>query len=631
MQAIQELRTPFQTPPVATMALSRYVHSARCLRRTPVTVSRPSSLSPSPLVRVPGAGFAPPSAPPFASYRCLSFLLAGPPRTCQNHRRSQQSGSNHPHNRDVASPRATATSSSLPLPLPLPLLQSPYSTSTSSLLQSHSASPQQHSSPPPEPPKSRTPSFDREVAQLAALPLHPLTLSDLVRFGKPPLSPDLLLASASFTLRVLPIRLARRIISLRNLPYIVVSNPHISQIYNNYLHSLRLLLSFPKTDFPSTLKEESRFNDVLTEIVDTHRNTIPTLARGFSECKRYVNSDSITDFLEEHLRARIGTRLLAEQHLALHDASLTQDGRTLPGVQANDPKASTYIGTIDTHLNPTAIVKYCADFVADICELRYGQRPTVVVDGMTDAKFAYVPSHLEYILTELLKNAFRATIEKGNVDRPVIVTIASAEMDENDSDSDSDSDDEVFPQYASKRSGFSSKSGSAIRMLENGNSRDDNDGFSVAKPGTEVQGDGLKTDSMGMYGSYASSDVDASETMKAEAARAITIRIRDRGGGIAPEHLPLIFKYSFTTFNSANTIGSGGYTSNMGGDSGGMDAISSAMNEVEASTIAGLGFGMGLSRSYAQFFGGDLKVESLFGWGTDVYLGLRGLDVDRRR
>lgn len=60
----------------------------------------------------------------------------------------------------------------------------------------------------------------------------------------------------------------------------------------------------------------------------------------------------------------------------------------------------------------------------------------------------------------------------------------------------------------------------------------------------------------------------------------------------------------------------------------GMDAISSAMNEVESSTIAGLGFGMGLSRSYAQFFGGDLKVESLFGWGTDVYLGLRGLAVD---
>ncbi|RVD81950.1 uncharacterized protein DFL_009796 [Arthrobotrys flagrans] len=575
------------------MALSRYICGRCFLRRSP---------------RNPGNTNhhrfdVNSSASAFAVSRGFSSLSSpGPPgSTCQS--RSQSRSSNRCQlNRNVTSPRATATSSS-----------SFYSTQSSQSVSSSRSS---------GPPQSRTPSFDREVAQLAALPLHPLILSDLVRFGKPPLSPDLLLASASFTLRVLPIRIARRILSLRNLPYIVVSNPHISQIYNNYLHSLRLLLSFPKENFPNNLKEEARFNDVLSEIVDTHRNTIPSLARGFSECKRYVAPDVTTDFLEEHLRARIGTRLLAEQHLALHDASLTSDGHTLPGVQATDPKASlsTYIGTIDTHLNPTSIVKYCADFVGDICDMKYGLRPTVIVDGMTDAKFAYVPSHLEYILTELLKNAFRATIEKGNVDKPIIVTIASAGMekyddDDDDDESDSDSDDE----------GRSSP----IKMLENGDSpgMQQDDWFSVARPGTEVQGDGLKSDILGIYGNSGTGDSSGVDTMRAEAARAVTIRIRDRGGGIAPEHLPLIFKYSFTTFNNSTTVGgNGGYGSN---DAGGLDVISTAMNEVESSTIAGLGFGMGLSRSYAQFFGGDLKVESLFGWGTDVYLGLRGLDVDR--
>ncbi|KAF3229842.1 hypothetical protein TWF191_000751 [Orbilia oligospora] len=560
------------------MALSRYI----CSRCFPSSRNRNTNLHRR-------LDFNSGSASVFAVSRGFSSLALalrnpGPPRsTCQS--RSQSRSSNRSqHNRNVTSPRATATSSS----------PSSYSTQSSQSVSSSSSS----SSPSPRSsglPQSRTPSFDREVAQLATLPLHPLTLSDLVRFGKPPLSPDLLLASASFTLRVLPIRIARRILSLRNLPYIVVSNPHISQIYNNYLHSLRLLLSFPKENFPSSLKEEARFNDVLSEIVDTHSNTIPSLARGFSECKRYVAPDVTTDFLEEHLRARIGTRLLAEQHLALHDASLTSDGHTLPGVQATDPKASlsTYIGTIDTHLNPTSIVKYCADFVGDICDMKYGVRPTVIVDGMTDAKVAYVPSHLEYILTELLKNAFRATIEKGNVDKPIIVTIASAGMERYDDGSDSDSDDEG--------------SSSPIKMLENGESSEmqQDDWFSGVRPG----------------------DSSGADTMRAEAARAVTIRIRDRGGGIAPEHLPLIFKYSFTTFNNSTTVGgNGGYGAN---DAGGLDVISTAMNEVESSTIAGLGFGMGLSRSYAQFFGGDLKVESLFGWGTDVYLGLRGLDVDR--
>ncbi|KAK6534935.1 hypothetical protein TWF281_006235 [Arthrobotrys megalospora] len=571
------------------MALSRYICGRCLLRRSPVARLRNRNHH-HPLTATVDS-----SASVFAVSRGFSSVNPGPSRgTCQN-RSQSRSSSRSQLNRNVTSPRATATSSSYS-----------YSTKPSQSISSSSSGP----------PQSRTPSFDREVAQLATLPLHPLTLSDLVRFGKPPLSPDLLLASASFTLRVLPIRIARRILSLRNLPYIVVSNPHISQIYNNYLHSLRLLLSFPKENFPSNLKEEARFNDVLSEIVDTHRDTIPSLARGFSECKRYVAPDVTTDFLEEHLRARIGTRLLAEQHLALHDASLTSDGHTLPGVQATDPKASvsTYIGTIDTHLNPTTIVKYCADFVGDICDMKYGVRPTVIIDGMTDAKFAYVPSHLEYILTELLKNAFRATIEKGNMDKPIIVTIASAEMERDDDGSDSDSDDEG--------------SSSPIKMLENGNSGMQEDNwFSVVRPGTEVQGDGLKSDILGVYGSSGTGDSSGADTMRAEAARAVTIRIRDRGGGIAPEHLPLIFKYSFTTFNNSTTVGgNGGYGGN---DPGGMDVITHAMNEVESSTIAGLGFGMGLSRSYAQFFGGDLKVESLFGWGTDVYLGLRGLDVDR--
>ncbi|KAK6506710.1 hypothetical protein TWF481_005169 [Arthrobotrys musiformis] len=588
------------------MALSRYACGRCFLRRGPGIRNRNHHRFGFDFDYRSSASAVPATA--FAVSRGFSSLgpSTGPPRgTCQSRSSQSRSLDCSQHSRNVTSPRATATSSSR------------FFSTQSSQSSSSPTSPQSGRSSG-LPPQSRTPSFDREVAQLATLPLHPLTLSDLVRFGKPPLSPDLLLASASFTLRVLPIRIARRILSLRNLPYIVVSNPHISQIYNNYLHSLRLLLSFPKENFPSNLKEEARFNDVLSEIVDTHSNTIPSLARGFSECKRYVAPDVTTDFLEEHLRARIGTRLLAEQHLALHDASLTSDGHTLPGVQATDPKASlsTYIGTIDTHLNPTSIVKYCADFVGDICDMKYGVRPTVIVDGMTDAKFAYVPGHLEYILTELLKNAFRATIEKGNVDKPIIVTIASAGMERYDdgSDSDSDSDDE---------------DGSSSIKMENDHSSGIqlDDWFSAVRPGTEVQGDGLKSDILGIYGSSGTGDSSGADTMRAEAARAVTIRIRDRGGGIAPEHLPLIFKYSFTTFNNSTTVGgNGGYGGN---DSGGLDVISTAMNEVESSTIAGLGFGMGLSRSYAQFFGGDLKVESLFGWGTDVYLGLRGLDVDR--
>ena len=36
------------------------------------------------------------------------------------------------------------------------------------------------------------------------------------------------------------------------------------------------------------------------------------------------------------------------------------------------------------------------------------------IDGHTNAQFAYLPLPLEYILPELLKNSFRATIEHHN-------------------------------------------------------------------------------------------------------------------------------------------------------------------------------------------------------------------------
>ncbi|KFY05919.1 hypothetical protein V491_08952, partial [Pseudogymnoascus sp. VKM F-3775] len=99
---------------------------------------------------------------------------------------------------------------------------------------------------------------DDPVTSLASKPLHSFSLADLVRHGRPPLSTEALLASANFTLSLLPIRLAHRIQALRNLPYIVVSNPNISRIYANYQHSLSTLLPYTDTHI-SSLADEVKF------------------------------------------------------------------------------------------------------------------------------------------------------------------------------------------------------------------------------------------------------------------------------------------------------------------------------------------------------------------------------------
>jgi signal transduction histidine kinase len=365
-------------------------------------------------------------------------------------------------------------------------------------------------------------------------------------------------------LALLPARLAHRIQSLRNLPFIVVSNPHISKIYNNYLHSLSTLLPWHQKRI-ATAEEEEQFTDVMADLVQTHSNTIPTLAQGFLECRKYIDPADVTKFLDQHLRARIGTRLIAEQHLALHMAS-TQDSRNLPDM------LDSHIGVIDTKLRPATIVRSCEGFVAEICELKYGVRPTVIINGEVDAEFAHVPVHLEYIITELMKNAFRATVESGHEREPIEVTIAAA------------------PDVPT------TKLDSLRQMSVNSETNYD---FSQ---------DGLME--------YCDSSEGAIGPLN-EAAQTITLRIRDRGGGISPETLPSIWSYSFTTFNNDEASAA------VNGNVDGLNALTNSGGA--GSSIAGLGYGLPLGRAYAEYFGGGIAVQSMFGWGTDVYLSLQGV------
>lgn len=376
-----------------------------------------------------------------------------------------------------------------------------------------------------------------------------MALADLVRHGRAPLPAEALFSSANFTLSLLPIRLAHRIQALRNLPFIVVSNPHIAQIYNNYVHSLSTLLPYQERRI-TNLEDEIQFTEVMADLVQTHSNTIPILARGFLECRKYISSGDITRFLDEHLRARIGTRLIAEQHIALHLSSQPHNGGA---ITPQEHDQSSYIGVIDTALRPAEIVRHCEAFVGEICELKYGVRPAVIINGQPETKLTHVPTHLEYIITELLKNAFRATVESGKEKEPIEVTIAAA-------------------------------------------------------PDTLDASDGT----------CSTDDVDHIPNMSS--IPGVTIRIRDRGGGISPEVLPSIWAYSFTTF--ADEL-STDMESTGNGNADALNVISGAGGD--SSSLAGLGYGLPLGRAYAEHFGGGVQVQSLWGWGTDVYLKLKGL------
>ncbi|KAJ8507851.1 hypothetical protein ONZ45_g9828 [Pleurotus djamor] len=95
-----------------------------------------------------------------------------------------------------------------------------------------------------------------------------------------------------------------------------------------------------------------------------------------------------------------------------------------------------------------------------------------------------------------------------------------------------------------------------------------------------------------------------------EGSEDITIKISDEGGGIPRSAIPLIWTYMYTTMEN--------------------QAIDQDFHASDfKAPMAGFGYGLPLSRLYARYFGGDLRLISMDGFGTDVYIHLNRLSSSR--
>jgi 26S proteasome regulatory subunit T1 len=389
----------------------------------------------------------------------------------------------------------------------------------------------------------------QEVSQLLANysshPPRPLNLSTLLSFGRP-LTPESVLASVSYALSELPRRLATRVRSLEALPFIVGTNPYVASTLNAYRDSFRWLAAYPPIH---TLEENAKFASQLEGLVQSHANDIPTMAKGFQECSRYMSPTQVSNFLDGAIRNRIAVRLIAEQHIALSQA-------------LNSPEQnSTCTGVVNRVCSPREMIRMCSSYVSDLCEATLGASPPILIDGHVDATFPYIPVHLEYMLTEILKNSFRATVE-----------------------------------HHQKR--YRSSPLPPVRIT-------------ISPP-------------HGLLGSMSGTSF-------------LSLRIRDQGGGVSPSNMARIFSYAFTTAGrGAEDDGGGPYAAqHVGGSAaiGAGDSGETLFGEITGKglqtgigTIAGLGYGLPMSRLYAKYFGGSLDLMSLDGWGSDVFLKLRCLD-----
>ncbi|KAK2532559.1 pyruvate dehydrogenase (acetyl-transferring) kinase isozyme 1, mitochondrial [Columba livia] len=84
----------------------------------------------------------------------------------------------------------------------------------------------------------------------------------------------------------------------------------------------------------------------------------------------------------------------------------------------------------------------------------------------------------------------------------------------------------------------------------------------------------------------------------------LTVKMRDRGGGVPMRKIDRLFNYMYST------------------------APRPHVETSRATPLAGFGYGLPISRLYAQYFQGDLKLYSLEGYGTDAVIYIKALSTE---
>lgn len=254
---------------------------------------------------------------------------------------------------------------------------------------------------------------------------RPISLRQLTFFGRT-LTEARLLNSANYVRLELPTRLAHRLRNMQTLPYSALKNQHISHVYELYYTAFELLRKVPEV---RTLHDNDKFCDVIKHCLKEHLSVIPRLAMGILEIQDCISSDECDQFMNTLLRSRISRRVIAEQHLALTEtfhAPWHFEGKRSQMAPEDD-----FVGEIFLKCNAKEIIEKCARTASELAATAYGrdvQIPKIVLQGHLDTTFPYIPSHLEYIVGELLRNSIQAVVEqKGSTDpTPIKVLVCEA-------------------------------------------------------------------------------------------------------------------------------------------------------------------------------------------------------------
>lgn len=232
------------------------------------------------------------------------------------------------------------------------------------------------------------------IEQYSRASPRPFTCRAALRLTSP-VSTETLLQNAEYVRTELPVRLARSIKAFQALPYIVGINPHVVDILQKFCRAFDVLRRTPPI---TDLDEERHFNTTLTAAFKETSDVVTRMSMGIKEIRSLppslnINHPYLNSFIDNFLVQRISRRVLAEHHMSLHT-----------------PRAD-WVGVFNAKTSPGETIHRMMRVAQDSCTALYGACPSYCVLGDAETTLPYIPSHLEYILLELCKNALRASME----------------------------------------------------------------------------------------------------------------------------------------------------------------------------------------------------------------------------
>ncbi|KAI8375858.1 branched-chain alpha-ketoacid dehydrogenase [Blakeslea trispora] len=316
----------------------------------------------------------------------------------------------------------------------------------------------------------------------------PLTLRQLI-FYERHCNTERLLKSANYVRTELPIRIAHRIREFQKLPYILGTNPYIEAVYDLYWQAFERIRKIPRIE---TRQANEAFCDILQQSLDAHLVVIPQLAKGINECQQQyeavMSMDRLDRFMNSTLRSRISRRVITEHHLVL------------------SKRKKSIFNQCSSH----DVLTKCIH----LAQAMYSNEvlPKITLNGF-NSEFVYVSDQIEYIIFQVLSNAFRHSIVQAGQPKEIKITCCSNPTD-------------------------------------------------------------------------------------------VLFRISDQGGGMSRQVFSHLWSYgNYRRFGNMEKI----------------EALEAKLNEHEKMGMR-LGIGLPMSRVYAEYWGGDINLVTMEGYGTDAYV-----------